>query len=134
MKKIFDIKEKVWYYEFRCQMEEIKKGKIVIGEITGITEYGIFVKVEPDYTGMIHISEISDNYIEDIAKLYVIGETLETRIIEVDNEKKQLKLTIKEFNKKNKRNKTLKEEGRGFEPLKEKLDFWVEERLKELKK
>lgn len=114
-------------------MEEIKKGKIVVGEITGITEYGIFVKVEPNYTGMIHISEISDDYVEDIAKLYVIGETLETRIIEIDPEKLQLKLTIKEFNKKNKRNKTLKEEGRGFEPLKEKLDFWVEERLKDLK-
>jgi predicted RNA-binding protein with RPS1 domain len=115
-------------------MEEIKNGKIVIGEITGITEYGIFVKVNPDYTGMIHISEISDNYVEDIAKLYVIGETLETRIIEIDAEKKQLKLSIKEFTKKNKRSKTLKEEGRGFEPLREKLDFWVEERLKDLKK
>lgn len=115
-------------------MKEIKEGKIVVGEITGITEYGIFVKVDSEYTGMIHISEISDNYIEDIAKLYVLGETLETRIIEVDHEKKQLKLTIKEFNKKNKRNKTLKEEGRGFEPLKEKLNFWIEEKLSELKK
>ena len=73
-------------------MEEIEKGKIVVGEITGITEYGIFVKVEPNYTGMIHISEISDDYVEDIAKLYVIGETLETRIIEIDPEKLQLKL------------------------------------------
>jgi general stress protein 13 len=115
-------------------MSDIKVNKIVNGEITGITNYGIFLKVEEEYTGMIHISEISDKYIKDIEKLFVIGETLETRVISVDEEKKQLKLTIKEFNKKNKRNKTLKEDGRGFEPLKEKLDFWVKEKLKDLEK
>ena len=115
-------------------MNEIKINKIVEGEITGFTKYGIFVKLNEEYTGMIHISEISDNYIDDIEKLFVIGETLDCRIIDVDNEKKQLKLTIKEFNKKNKRNKTLKEEGRGFEPLREKLDFWVKEKLEELEK
>jgi general stress protein 13 len=115
-------------------MSEIKVNKIVVGEITGFTKYGIFVKINDNYTGMVHISEISDNFVEDIEKLFVIGESLDCRVMEIDEEKKQLKLTIKEFNKRNKRNKTLKEEGRGFEPLREKLDFWVEERLKDLKK
>jgi general stress protein 13 len=108
--------------------------KIIIGEITGFTKYGIFVKVNDEYTGMIHISEISDNFVEDIEKLFVIGESLDCRIMAIDEEKKQIKLTIKEFNKRNKRNKTLKEEGRGFEPLREKLDFWVKEKLEELEK
>ena len=115
-------------------MSEIKVNKIIIGEITGFTKYGIFVKVNDEYTGMIHISEISDNFVEDIEKLFVIGESLDCRIMAIDEEKKQLKLTIKEFNKRNKRNKTLKEEGRGFEPLREKLDFWVKEKLEELEK
>lgn len=115
-------------------MSEIKVNKIVVGEITGFTKYGIFVKLDNDYTGMIHISEISDNYVEDIEKLFVIGESLDCRIMAIDEEKKQLKLTIKEFNKRNKRNKTLKEEGRGFAPLQEKLDFWVKEKLEELEK
>ena len=115
-------------------MNEIKVNEIVAGEITGFTKYGIFVKVNEEYTGMIHISEISDNYVEDIEKLFVIGETLDCRVIEIDWEKKQLKLTIKEFNKKNKRNKTLKEEGRGFAPLQEKLDFWIKEKLEDLEK
>ena len=115
-------------------MNEIKIDEIVGGEITGFTKYGIFVKVNDEYTGMVHISEISDNYIEDIEKLFVIGETLDCRIIEIDEEKKQLKLTIKEFNKKNKRNKTLKEEGRGFTPLQEKLEFWIKKKLEDLEK
>lgn len=115
-------------------MSDIKVNEIVLGEITGITKYGIFLKVENEYSGMIHISEISDKYIKDIEKLFVIGESLETRVLSIDEEKKQLKLTIKEFTKKNKRNKTLKEDGRGFEPLKEKLDIWVQEKLKELEK
>ena len=115
-------------------MSDIKVNEIVLGEITGITKYGIFLKVENEYSGMIHISEISDKYIKDIEKLFVIGESLETRVLSIDEEKKQLKLTIKQFTKKNKRNKTLKEDGRGFEPLKEKLDIWVHEKLKELEK
>ena len=115
-------------------MNEIKIDEIVGGEITGITKYGIFLKVENEYSGMIHISEISDKYIKDIEKLFVIGESLETRVLSIDEEKKQLKLTIKEFNKKNKRNKTLKEEGRGFAPLQEKLEFWIKKKLEDLEK
>lgn len=115
-------------------MSEIKVNKIVVGEITGFTKYGIFVKINDNYTGMVHISEISDNFVEDIEKLFVIGESLDCRVMEIDEEKKQLKLTIKEFNKRNKRNKTLKEEGRGFAPLQEKLDEWVKEKLEELEK
>lgn len=115
-------------------MSDIKENEIVVTEITGFTKYGIFVKLNEEYTGMIHISEISDNFVDDIEKLFVIGETLDARILSIDEEKKQLKLTIKEFNKKNKRNKILKEEGRGFLPLQEKLGYWVEEKLKDLEK
>ena len=73
-------------------MNEIKVNEIVASEITGFTKYGIFVKVNEEYTGMIHISEISDNYVEDIEKLFVIGETLDCRVIEIDWKKKKLKL------------------------------------------
>ena len=45
-----------------------KIGDIIEVEVSGIENYGIFVKAEDDYTGLIHISEIDNNYIKDINK------------------------------------------------------------------
>ena len=115
-------------------MKKYKVGDIVCGNITGITDYGIFVKLEDGYTGMVHISEISDMYISSLEKMYVLEETIESKILEIDEEKKQIKLSSKEFNSKSNKRKKIREEGRGFEPLKENLDTWVKEKLEELKK
>lgn len=115
-------------------MDKYELGQIINGKITGITKYGIFVKISDEYTGMIHISEISNRFIKELERLYVLDESIEAKIIEIDEEKKQLKLSTKEFSSSNCRKKLIQEQGRGFEPLKEKLDFWVEEKLNDLKK
>ena len=47
-------------------MSNIKVGKIVEGQITGVTKYGVFVSLEDNYVGMIHNSEVSNKYIEDL--------------------------------------------------------------------
>ena len=113
-------------------MEKYKINDYVSGTVTGITNYGIFLKLEDGYTGLIHISEISDKFVSSIEKMYVLDETIDAKIIEIDEEKKQIKLSIKEFtSKKNKRRK-IKEEGRGFEPLKEHLDGWIKEKLADI--
>lgn len=115
-------------------MCKYKCEEIVNVSITGIKEYGIFVKVDDEYTGLIHISEISDRYVSDIKKIFVIGETLNARILEIDDAKKQLKLSIKGLNSGVNKRKPLEDECRGFEPLKENLDKWVNEKLEDLKK
>lgn len=115
-------------------MEKFKCGDIVSGEVTGITKYGVFVKLSDEYVGMIHISEISNKFINSVERLYVLGETIESKIIEIDNDKKQIKLSTKELNFKNKNNKILKEQGSGFGLLKDNLDFWISEKLAELQK
>ena len=115
-------------------MKKYKCNEKVKGVITGITKYGVFVRIDNEYTGLVHISEISDKYIEDIKKIYVIGESVEAIVVAIDEEKKQLKLSSREINSKSKLEKTLKEDGRGFEPLKEKLDFWIEKKLKDIEK
>ena len=51
-------------------MSNIKIGKIVEGQITGVTKYGVFVSLEDNYTGMIHISEVSNKYIEDLNNIF----------------------------------------------------------------
>jgi len=115
-------------------MENIKIGDIVKCEVTGITNYGVFVKLENGYDGLIHISEISDKYVNNIEKLYLLGDVIETKVIEIDEEKKQVKLSIKVLDKKDKKKKKIEEKGEGFAPLKENLNKWVQEKLEELKK
>ena len=70
----------------------------------------------------------------NIEKLYLPGDIIETKVIEVDEEKKQVKLSIKVLNGKNKKKRSIEEKGEGFKPLKENLDMWVQEKLKDLKK
>ena len=115
-------------------MESVKIGDIVKCEVTGIPSYGVFVKLENGYDGLIHISEISDKFVNNIEKLYMPGDIIETKVIEVDEEKKQVKLSIKVLNNKKKKRKTIEEKGEGFTPLKENLEKWVQEKLNELKK
>ena len=44
-------------------MEKFKPGDIIKGQVTGITPYGVFVSLEDDYTGLVHISEVSDKFV-----------------------------------------------------------------------
>ena len=48
--------------------KEYKEGSIDLGTVTGIKDYGIFVKLDSNHSGLIHISEIGNHYIEDINK------------------------------------------------------------------
>ncbi len=76
----------------------MKKGEIVYGIITNIIGYGAFVTVG-DYTGLIHISEFSDNYVRSISDFVEVGEKVKLKVIDVDEEMKRLKLSYKVLNK-----------------------------------
>ena len=104
--------------------------------VTSIKDYGVFVKTDSDYTGLIHISEINGNYIKDITKYFKVKTCIKARVIGVDEVNKHLSLSTKNIlNNNNKINKnTLKEDGEGFEILKNKLPKWIDETKKELEK
>ena len=55
-------------------MSKYFKNEVVEGCVTGIEKYGIFVTLDEYYSGLIHISEISDNFVRDINKFVNIGE------------------------------------------------------------
>ena len=72
-----------------------KIGDVVKGYITGVQKYGIFVAVDEDYTGLIHISEISHAYVKNINDYLNDKDIIEAKVIEVDEKNKHLKLSIK---------------------------------------
>ena len=112
-------------------MENYVVGSIVKGEVTGIEPYGIFVKVD-EYVGLIHISEIANKYISNITSYVNVGDKIYTKVIDVDDENKKLKLSIKGLNyKESYSNRKVNESVRGFSPLQENLDKWIDEALKD---
>ena len=91
-------------------MSNIKVGKIVEGQITGVTKYGVFVSLEDNYVGMIHISEVSNKYIEDLNTIFKIGDLIKVKVLSIDENKLQVKLSIKKIGNKNRR-KGIEENG-----------------------
>ena len=110
-------------------MEKYKKNEVVVGLVTGIEQYGIFVSLDEYYSGLIHISEISDDYVRNINNYVNIGETIKARVLESDDDNFHVKLSIKNLNYRIKRKKTkILETGTGFEVLKNALNGWIEEK------
>ena len=117
-------------------MSEYKVGKIVKGNITGVEKYGIFVSLDNFYSGLIHISEVSNDFVRDINIYGEVGETIYVKILEVDNDTNHVKLSIKDIDYRivKRYNKSrIKEVGTGFLPLKSHLDCWIDEKIKEMK-
>jgi predicted RNA-binding protein with RPS1 domain len=98
------------------------KGKVVKGEVTAIKPYGVFVKVDDEYVGLVHISEISDTFVRNIEDYVTIGDVIDLKVLDVNGSK--LSLSFKALHKGKKRQKvTLKS---GFSPLEEKLSVWID--------
>ncbi len=111
-------------------MDDYKIGSIIKCQVSGIEKYGIFVSVDSWYSGLIHISEISNGYVKNIEDFVKIGEIIYCQILEVDKKNSQLKLSIKNINYKSTVNEHQIQESRlGFLPLKNALPKWIDEGL-----
>lgn len=74
-------------------LEKYKAGDTVEGEITGIVDFGAFVKFgEEDLEGLIHISELDWQLIDDPSQVIEVGEKVKLKIIDIDKEKVSLSL------------------------------------------
>ena len=82
-------------------MSEIKINNIVEGQITGITKYGIFVSLEDNYTGMVHISEVSNKYVNDLQSKFKIGDVIKVKILAIDDKRNRISLSMKDIKEEN---------------------------------
>ena len=75
-----------------------KVGDEIEGEINNVTEFGLFVAVDSDIDGMVHISDISwEDQTEDALKPFTKGESVKVKILDVDPEKERVALGIKQL-------------------------------------
>lgn len=118
-------------------MAKYRKGKIVKGTVSGIESYGAFVTLDDYYSGLVHISEISNGFVKNIHDYVNIGESIYVEILEVDDELCHLKLSIKDINYKvniTNKKKLIRETIHGFTTLEYKLPIWIKENINKMKK
>ena len=115
-------------------MDDIKINDIVEVVVTGIQKYGVFVLIDNKYDGLIHISEISSGYVKNINDYVKIKDKIYAQVVGIDKENNKFKLSIKNIDYRND-GKVLNDNenySNGFEPLKEHLDVWINEKIKEI--
>lgn len=111
-------------------MDNFKIGDIVTGVVTGIENYGIFVSLGTNVSGLIHISEVSDYFVRNINDYVELNETIKVKIIDIDSSNNHYKLSIKniKYRNKTKSNNKIVETKSGFSNLKKALNNWILEK------
>jgi small subunit ribosomal protein S1 len=72
-------------------------GKLAKGKVTKITNFGVFVELEPGLEGLLHISELSDDKIENAEDLVKVGDEIEVRVLRVESKDRKIGLSRKKL-------------------------------------
>jgi small subunit ribosomal protein S1 len=75
--------------------EHYKPGMVVRGQVTKITNFGVFVELESDLEGLLHISELADHKVENPQDVVKAGEEVDVKILRVDTADRKIGLSLK---------------------------------------
>jgi uncharacterized protein len=87
--KVFQFRDDIF------ELSDVKEGMICNGIVTNVTNFGAFVDIGVHQDGLVHISELSETFINDPQKVVSPGDQVKVKVKGVDTEKKQISLTMK---------------------------------------
>ncbi|MDY0410012.1 S1 domain-containing RNA-binding protein [Paracerasibacillus soli] len=111
----------------------IEVGSKLQGKVTGITNFGAFVELQEGKTGLVHISEVANNYVKDINDHLSVGDQVEVKVINVEKDGK-IGLSIKKAQDRPQRQRNSRERTETFEAKINRFLKDSEDRLASLKK
>jgi len=79
--------------------QKYKKGEILTGKITGISDFGIFVDIGDGFEGLVHKSKIPLKKEEKLEDKYKVGDEVKTVLLKIDPEKEKISLSITDYEK-----------------------------------
>ncbi|MCF0108444.1 MAG: S1 RNA-binding domain-containing protein [Bacilli bacterium] len=110
--------------------------EILLGTVTGLKPYALFLTFEDGSQGLLHISEISDSYIRDIEKFGSIGDQMKVKILSIDSANGFMRVSLKQVPEEeafsthsNNRRKAPEVTNEDFKILEENLPKWIENTL-----
>ncbi len=72
-----------------------RSGDVLEGTVTKVVAFGAFVEILPGVEGLVHISELADHHVENPSEVVEPGTVLNVKILEIDEERRRLSLSIK---------------------------------------
>ena len=77
------------------EITDLKAGMILEGTITNVTNFGAFVDIGVHQDGLVHISSLSDKFVEDPHQVVKTGDVVKVKVLEVDVARKRIALTMR---------------------------------------
>ncbi|HSN26817.1 MAG TPA: helix-hairpin-helix domain-containing protein, partial [Kofleriaceae bacterium] len=76
-------------------MEDLKPGMVLEGVVTNVTAFGAFVDIGVHNDGLVHVSQLSQQFVKDPAEVVKVGQKLTVRVLEVDLARKRIGLSAR---------------------------------------
>lgn len=77
------------------EITDLKSGMILEGTVTNVTNFGAFVDIGVHQDGLVHISSLSDKFVEDLHQVVKTGNIVKVKVLEVDVPRKRIALTMR---------------------------------------
>ncbi len=77
------------------KFEDLKEGMVLNGTVRNAIDFGAFVDIGVKHDGLVHISEMSNNYVKNPSEIVSVGDIVKVKVIGIDNEKQKVKLSMK---------------------------------------
>ena len=90
-------------------VETYKVGDVVTGKVQEITNFGVFVNLLPGIDGLIHVSELDSEYVHHPEKVTSVGEEIKAEIVEIDPEKRRVRLSVRKLKEREEKEKKKEE-------------------------
>lgn len=75
--------------------DDVREGMVLSGTVVRLESYGVFVDVGAERPAMIHVSELSNEYVNSPSDVVKVGDTVEGRVIKVNRKKRQIDMSLK---------------------------------------
>jgi uncharacterized protein len=93
-----DPREKVEAFEFDSNVktpDDLEEGMVLPGIVTNITNFGAFVDIGVHQDGLVHISQLSDKFINDPTQVVKLHQHVRVKVLEVDRKRNRISLSMK---------------------------------------
>ena len=77
-------------------IDDLYDGMILPGIVNNVTNFGAFVDIGIKESGLVHISEITNRFINDPAEILSVNQEVKVKVLKLDKEKKRVSLSIKQ--------------------------------------
>jgi len=89
-------------------LREYKVGDLISGRVQQITDFGVFINLAPGIDGLIHVSELDENYVSHPDAAVTVGNEVTTEIVGIDREKRRIRLSLRQLKKKGRQKEGMK--------------------------